>query len=185
MYVKIRKLSHLRIKINPRSAMQNSQMTYTRYFFELYSSRSKFLSNTGDDTQTKQMLQIHEFGKNSSQSVLQPGAYFTTWFNFLAWISNHMHYNVCDEIIYPFPNPNGCTAVWICESFGYANPCSAMYSWHSHIEYGNIRGVHGVVWFRKIPYADMLAIVCVKRLDNGFLCVRLTYVNITRGKDLF
>ena len=30
-----------------------------------------------------------------------------------AWISNYSHYNVWDEIIYPFPNFNGCTVdVW-------------------------------------------------------------------------
>ena len=30
-----------------------------------------------------------------------------------AWISNHIHYNVWDEITYPFPNFNGCTVeVW-------------------------------------------------------------------------
>ena len=30
-----------------------------------------------------------------------------------AWISNYVHYKVWDEIIYPFPNFNGCTVeVW-------------------------------------------------------------------------
>ena len=28
---------------------------------------------------------------------------------FLAWISNYTHYNVYDEIIYPFINFNGAT----------------------------------------------------------------------------
>ena len=29
----------------------------------------------------------------------------------LAWISDNIHYNVWDEIIYPLPNLNGCM-VW-------------------------------------------------------------------------
>ena len=30
-----------------------------------------------------------------------------------AWISNYIHYDVWDEIAYPFPNGNGCTVeVW-------------------------------------------------------------------------
>ena len=34
-----------------------------------------------------------------------------TWFNFIipAWISNYTHYNVWDEITYPFLNFNGAT----------------------------------------------------------------------------
>ena len=31
----------------------------------------------------------------------------------LSWISNYIHYNVWEEIIYQFPNFNGCTVeVW-------------------------------------------------------------------------
>ena len=26
-----------------------------------------------------------------------------------AWISNYIHYKICDEIAYPFLNFNGCT----------------------------------------------------------------------------
>ena len=32
-------------------------------------------------------------------------------FLLLAWISNYIHYKVCDEITYSFPNFNG-VAVW-------------------------------------------------------------------------
>ena len=32
-----------------------------------------------------------------------------TWINFNPWISNYIHYNVWDEIIYPFLNFNGAT----------------------------------------------------------------------------
>ena len=33
------------------------------------------------------------------------------------WISDNIHYNVCDEITYPFPNSN-CTTVGVRESIG-------------------------------------------------------------------
>ena len=38
-----------------------------------------------------------------------------TWGNFIipAWISNHIHYKLCDKITYPFLNFSGCTVeVW-------------------------------------------------------------------------
>ena len=42
------------------------------------------------------------------------GALSLIWFNLIpAWISNHIHYKVWDEITYSFPNFNGCTVeVW-------------------------------------------------------------------------
>ena len=33
----------------------------------------------------------------------------------LAWISNYIHYEIWDEITYPFPNFNGVTTkIWEC-----------------------------------------------------------------------
>ena len=42
------------------------------------------------------------------------GVIVTEWVLWLyAWINNHIHYTVWDEITYPFPNFNGCTVeVW-------------------------------------------------------------------------
>ena len=49
-----------------------------------------------------------------------------------AWISNHIHYEVCDEITYPFPNIHECTVEvweWIsnftphCTGYGIMHPC--------------------------------------------------------------
>ena len=44
-----------------------------------------------------------------------PGAQFTNMklTLILEWISNYIHYKVCDEITYPFPISYGCNAeVW-------------------------------------------------------------------------
>ena len=36
-------------------------------------------------------------------------AFFLIWINFnLAWLSNYIHYKVCDEITYPLLNFNDC-----------------------------------------------------------------------------
>ena len=39
--------------------------------------------------------------KTTSQTIVRPLG--------PAWISNHIHYKLCDEITYPFLNFNGCT----------------------------------------------------------------------------
>ena len=38
---------------------------------------------------------------------VKPGAPFTNYGLILAWISNYIHYIVCDEITYHFPNMAG------------------------------------------------------------------------------
>ena len=44
------------------------------------------------------------------QNSITWGPYFLTWINLItAWKSNYMHYNMCDEIAYPFPNFNSAT----------------------------------------------------------------------------
>ena len=35
--------------------------------------------------------------------VTQPGAHFTTWITIHHSVSNYIHYNIWDEITYPFP----------------------------------------------------------------------------------
>ena len=57
-------------------------------------------------------------------SRLFRGPLLLTWFN-STWISNYNHYNVWDEISYPFPNFNGATVEvweWI-SNFAHTSHC--------------------------------------------------------------
>ena len=62
---------------------------------------------------TNQGLQL--INKTSRAGPVSIGVLiFTCWLTKnAAWISNYVHYRVWDEIIFPFPNFNGCTVeVW-------------------------------------------------------------------------
>ena len=61
---------------------------------------------------TTGLLKSREPGKTDAQHILiwrRPVAPFTFLTLIPAWISNYIHYNVSDEITYPFLNFNGAT----------------------------------------------------------------------------
>ena len=61
---------------------------------------------------TKQCDQFRETYPNSHlnyNSINDFGVFFLTFLWLPAWISNYTHYNVWDEITYPFLNFNGAT----------------------------------------------------------------------------